>query len=131
MKIGIFTEEFTREYVSSSMLHTVNHYKGQMLISEGDNSKCLDDFTVDVIKHNPKVLDLTKDHFEQEKELHESTRKEILALGGEYTPDNITWFVNQERYPIKWFESIEEAFKHYQVAPKTRDIATSSPVSVQ
>lgn len=131
MKYGIVTADFSREYVSSNTLYNVNHYKGQVLLSDGENSKCLDDFSIEAIQSNDAALNLIIQHFQEENLLHESSAVKILAVGGSYTSDNLSWMVNQGHYPITWFECFEDALRVYKKAPTNRSIAKSSPVNIQ
>lgn len=130
MKFGVVAQDFEREYISSKRLNVIYHYKGQILISDSTWSKWLDDFTISILKTNVKVLGLLIDQFGEEKTMHENFAKKFSDIGETYCFDNFTWITNIDRYPIKWFDSIEDALKEHEEAPINRKLSHSSPVNV-
>ncbi|HHC7087343.1 TPA: hypothetical protein ACN376_004045 [Vibrio parahaemolyticus] len=131
MKYGVVIEDFEREYISSKALYTVYHYEGQVLISDTTWSKWLDDSIVNLLKANTKALGLVIEHFNKEKSIHDSFAKRFLDIGEVYCFDNLTWMTNMERYPIRWFDSLEEALCQYKEAPLNRKVSQASPVSTK
>lgn len=130
MKFGVVTQDFEREYISSKRLNVIYHYKGQVLMSDSTWSKWLDDSTINILNTNKKALRLLIEQFDEEKTMHESFAKKFSDIGETYCFDNLTWFTNINRYPIKWFDSIEDALKEHQESPTNRKISHSSPVNV-
>lgn len=68
MKFGVFGQDFSREFVSGKNLQTINHYEGQLLISDGEYSKVIDDFTLESIERDTDVLMFIAKAFEEEKQ---------------------------------------------------------------
>ncbi|EGR3168463.1 hypothetical protein EM89_020320 [Vibrio parahaemolyticus] len=129
VKYGVVIEDFEREYISSKTLYTVYHYEGQILISDTTWSKWIDDFTVNLLKTNAKALGLVIEQFEEEKSMHDSFAKQFLDIGEVYCFDNLTWMTNMSRYPIRWFDSLEEALREHKEVPLNRKVSQSSPVN--
>lgn len=132
MKYGVVTEDFVREYLSSqSILYKVSHYKGQMVLSDGTYSKCLDDHSVESTQTHQAIKELMHEHFEKERELLEDSVEKLKAIGGSRSLDDVYWLVNQEHYPIQWFDSFEAAMEHYRPCPPKRTVVTSESVPTQ
>lgn len=125
MRYGVVLSGFTREYKSSNVLHRIHHYQGQILISDGQNSKVLDEFTVSVLKTNKQALALLHKQHAEERAMQERFTQELSAIGGKHCSESLTWMADNEHYPVRWLDDIDAALKEYTPLPVKRKISES------
>ena len=134
LTFGVVAHDFERTFITGySVLNSVNHYKGQLFMSDGTYAKVLEHTAVISLSENSKnTSDLLMLHFDEELKMHQGFEREFKGLdaGYVYNYDNLHWFSLVDTHPIEWHDTFADAWSLYKTEPTHRTICSSRPVGV-
>jgi hypothetical protein len=105
-KFGVFAEDYQRTLESGSLLYEFRQHKGQVILSDGTNCRTCSDFDIEHATESVLV---------QMFELEDKHREEMKRLGG--ASENLTTFKNNDKYPLIWASSFEDAKLKHEPSP--------------